>query len=153
VKKGLVGILTASALTFCMPVCFPKDEQRTSPQAGTRTYAQNYKDMVLATCIANAYKNNKDAAIDAGSSISALRDWTYYDLEKAPDAIKTLVDSYLARDYHNPLVDSEIKDVRFDLLKCLDLYHSRELDAHVKRLVINPKRTYRQDNPLPAKSK
>lgn len=51
----------------------------------------------------------KNAAIDAGSSVSALRDWTYYDLEKSPDAIKSLVDVYLARDYHNPLVESEIK--------------------------------------------
>jgi hypothetical protein len=109
--------------------------------------------MVLATCIANAYRHDKDAAIDAGSSVSALRDWTAYDLEKAPDEIKSLVDRYLARDYRNPLVDAEIKGVRFDLLKCMDLYHSAELDAQVKRLVIHPKRTYRQDNPPPAKSR
>lgn len=152
-KKVWVGVLLASALMSCALVCYAKDDQRASPQAGARTYAQNYKDMVLATCIANAYKNNKDAAIDAGSSVSALRDWTYYDLEKAPDAIKTIVDSYLARDYHNPLVEPEIKDVRFDLLKCLDLYHSRELDSQVKRLVINPTHTYRRDNSLPAKPK
>lgn len=130
-----------------------KDQAITSPQAGARTYAQNYKDMVLATCIANAYKNDKGVAIDAGSSVSALRDWTSYDFEKSPDAVKALVDSYLARDYHNPLVEAEIKGVRFDLLKCLDLYHGRELDAQVKRLVINPKRTYRQDNPPRAGTK
>jgi len=34
--------------------------------------------------------------------------------------------------------------VRFDLLKCLDLYHSKELDAQVKSLVFHPKRIYRQ---------
>lgn len=106
--------------------------------------------MVLATCIATAYKNDQDVAIDAGSSVSALRDWAYYDLEKAPDEIKALVDRYLARDYQNPLVESEIKGVRFDFLKCLDLYHSKELDAQVERLVINPRHTYRQDNPLSA---
>ncbi|MBB5505254.1 type VI secretion system amidase immunity protein Tai4 [Paraburkholderia atlantica] len=152
-KKVLVGILTASSLIFGTSACYAKADQRATPQAGARSYAQNYKDMVLATCIANAYKNDKDAAIDAGSSVSVLRDWTYYDLEKAPDAIKALVDSYLARDYQNPLVESEIEGVRFDFLKCLDLYHSKELDAQVKRLVIKPKRTYRQDNPLPAKPK
>lgn len=102
--------------------------------------------MVLATCIANAYKNDKDAAVDVGSSVSALRDWTEYDMNKSPDAIKSLVASYLARDYHNPLVESEIKGVRFDFLKCLDMYHSKELDAQVKRLVINPQHTDRQDN-------
>lgn len=82
-----------------------------------------------------------------------MRDWTAYDLEKGPDEIKSLVDRYLARDYRNPLVDAEIKGVRFDLLKCMDLYHSAELDAQVKRLVIHPKGTYRQDNPPPAKSR
>jgi hypothetical protein len=102
--------------------------------------------MVLATCIANAYKNDRDAAVDAGSSVSALRDWAYYDLEKAPDAIKALVDQYLARDYHNPLVDSEIEGVRFDFLKCLDLYHSNELDAQTRQRVINPDHTFKQDN-------
>ncbi|MDR1423961.1 MAG: type VI secretion system amidase immunity protein Tai4 [Azoarcus sp.] len=137
------GILTASALAFWTPVCHAAGDQRTSPQAGARTHVQNYKDMVLATCIANTYKNDKGAAIDAGRSASALRDWTEYDLEKAPDAINTLVDGYLARNYHNPLVESEIKDVRFDFLKCLDLYHSEELDAQVKRLVIHPKHIHR----------
>jgi hypothetical protein len=121
-----------------------------SPQADTRTNAQNYKDMVLATCVANAYKGDKHAATDAGSSVSALRDWTEYDWEKAPDEIKSSVDKYLARDYRNPLVEAEIKGVRFDLLKCLDLYHSDELDKQVKRLVINPQHTFRQDNSVPA---
>ncbi|MFD1556797.1 type VI secretion system amidase immunity protein Tai4 [Paraburkholderia silviterrae] len=145
-----MGTLAVAALTLWASIGYAKDEVRTSPQAATRTYAQNFKDMVLATCIATAYKNDKDAAIDAGSSVSALRDWTYYDLDKAPDAIKALVESYLARDYHNPLADAEIKDVRFDMLKCLDLYHSKELDAQVRRLVSKPNHTYRQDNPKPA---
>jgi hypothetical protein len=153
VKKVWFSILAAFALALWPPVGSAASDGRTSPQAGARTYAQNYKDMVLATCIANAYTNDRNAAVDAGSSVSALRDWTSYDLEKSPDAIKSLVDAYLARDYHNPLVESEIKGVRFDFLKCLDLYHSKELDALVKRVVINPKRTYRQDKPPSAKPK
>jgi hypothetical protein len=122
-----------------------KGETSMSPQAGGRTYGQNYKDMVFATCIATAYRDSEDAAIDAGSSVSALRDWTYYDLEKGPDAISSLVNGYLARNYHNPLVESEIKGVRFDFLKCLDLYHSQELDAQVEDIVIDPERTFRKD--------
>jgi hypothetical protein len=151
--RGLGRILLPAACALISTPGYAKDEAVTSPQAAARTYAQNYKDMVFATCIANAYKNDQDAAIDAGSSVSALRDWTYYDMEKSPDAVKALVDSYLARNYSNPLVESEIKGVRFDFLKCVDLYHSRELDALVKRLVVNPKRTHRQDNPPPVKSK
>ena len=128
------------------------DQKINSPQAAARTYAQNYKDMVLATCLAQAYRKDAGAATDAGSSVSALRDWTYFDMEKSPDAVQSLVDSYLARDYSNPLVESEIKGVRFDFLKCMDLYHSKALEDLVKRLVIRPKRTYRQENPPPAKA-
>ena len=123
------------------------DDPTNSPQAGGRTYAQNYKDMVLADCIATAYKSEPEAAQDAGSSASALMDWAYFDLEQAPQAGRPLVDRFLARDYHNPLVESERQGVRFELLKCLDLYHSKELDSQVKQLVINPQHTYRQDNP------
>lgn len=117
-----------------------------SPHGMERTYAQNYRDMVLATCIANAYKDEKNTAKDAGSSVTALREWAYYDFEKSPDAVKALIDKYLARDYTNPLVESEIKGVKFDLLKCLDLYHSKELNALVKEVVIKPDHTYIQDN-------
>lgn len=112
--------------------------QAASPQAPSRTHAQNYKDMVLATCIAQAYRNDTGAAIDAGSSASALRDWTSFDLEESPDAVQALVDNYLARDYANPLVEAETRGVRFDLLKCLDLYHSTALEELVKRLVVLP---------------
>ncbi len=74
-------------------------------------------------------------------------DWTYFDLEQAPQASRPLVDQFLARDYHNPLVESERQGVGFDLLKCLDLYHSNELDNQVRQWLINPQHTYRQDNP------
>jgi hypothetical protein len=108
------------------------------PQAPARTHVQNYKDMVLATCIAQAYRNDAGAAVDAGSSASALRDWTYFDLDDSPDAVKALVDAYLARDYRNPLVEAEVKGVQFNFLKCLDLYHSKALEALAKRMVIEP---------------
>jgi hypothetical protein len=130
-----------------------KDLAAASPQAPNRSFGQNYKDMVLATCVANAYKNDKAAPADAGSSVAALRDWTYYDLEKSPDAVKSLVDSYLARDYRNPLAESEAKGVKFDFLKCLDLYHSKELEAQVKQLVANPNRTSRQGHATPGGAK
>lgn len=122
-------------------------DRPSSPQSIGQSYGQNYKDMVLATCVASAYKGDKNAATDAGSSVSALRDWTYYDLEKSPDEVKALVNSYLDRSYKNPLVEAEVKGVRFDFLKCLDLYHSEELDSLAKKLVINPDHTYKQDNP------
>jgi len=149
-REGLFYVLLAGfAAVTC--IAHAEDNVVASPQAGSRTHAQNYKDMILAECIATAYRKDADATKDAGSSASALMDWAYFDMEKEPDAGKSLVNRFLARDYHNPLVESEIKGVRFDLLKCLDLYHSSDLDAQAKRLVINPKRTFRQDNPAPKK--
>ncbi|SDW24717.1 Type VI secretion system (T6SS), amidase immunity protein [Pseudomonas syringae] len=103
-----------------------------------RTHAENYKDMVLATCIASTYKYSENVGTDAGSSVTALREWANYDWGISPEKPREFVDHYLARDYTTPLVESEIKDVRYDLLKCLDLYHSKELDTQTKKAVINP---------------
>ncbi|KGF66563.1 type VI secretion system amidase immunity protein Tai4 [Pseudomonas lutea] len=135
----LAIMLTASA-------AFATDRP-SSPQSLGQSYEQNYKDMVLATCVASACQDDKNVASDAGSSVSALRDWTNYDLEKSPDEVKALINSYLSRNYKNPLVEAEVKGVRFDFLKCLDLYHSEELDALAKKVVISPGHTYKRDNP------
>ncbi|OXI89753.1 hypothetical protein CFB40_04860 [Burkholderia sp. AU31652] len=140
------------ALTFAAQSGHAADTT-SSPQASARSYAQNYKDMMLAECVATAYRDQPSAAMDAGSSASALMDWTYFDLERNPDAGKSLVNRFLARDYRNPIVESELKGVKFDFLKCLDLYHSKELDAQAKRFVINPKRSYELDNRSSDRSK
>lgn len=39
-----------------------------TPEAVNRTFIQNFKDMVFASCIAKAYKDDGNARIDAGSS-------------------------------------------------------------------------------------
>nr|CBJ53895.1 protein of unknown function [Ralstonia solanacearum CFBP2957] len=51
------------------------DRAIASPQAAVRTCAQNDQDMALTTCIADANRSDKDAAADAGGSVSPLRDW------------------------------------------------------------------------------
>lgn len=115
------------------------------PEATQRSHASNYKDMVLARCLAAAYRDTPAAGEDAGSSSTALREWTRYDMEKAPSELKSLVDNYLQRDYTNPIAAAEGRaDVKFSLLKCLDLYHSKDLDDQVKRLVTRPRQSYRQ---------
>ena len=146
IVAGMLALGASYALSARVPM-----PGQASPQASQRSYSDNYKDMVLAICLANAYRNDTEAAKDVGSSVSALRDWTYYDMDESPEAINRLVADYLERNYRNPLVESEVKDVKFDFLKCMDLYHSKELEAQVKRFVIKPKHTYRQDNP-PTKS-
>ncbi|PIT52158.1 hypothetical protein BHC44_07910 [Snodgrassella alvi] len=90
--------------------------------------------MVLAHCIANAYQEGEIASMDAGSSVTALREWTYE---------VQMVDSYLSRNYLNPSTEIQIKDIKFDFLKCLDLYHSKELDTLGKRVIEHPQETFR----------
>lgn len=115
------------------------------PDAGARTYGDNYKDMVLAECITAAYRSAALVAKDAGSSAAALSEWTNHDIEQATPAIRQLIAAYLARDYTNPLAETEQAGIRYDLLKCFDLYHSQALAAQVKRYVGTPKRRFRQD--------
>lgn len=78
---------------------------------------------------------------------NALRDWTRYDPERAPDIVHALVAKYLAHDFRHPIVESEVKDVKFDFLKCVDLYHGRERDTAAKERVPRPNSTYRTENP------
>ena len=127
----------------------PAKAQSDLPEVASRSYAQNYKDLALASCIARAYSDEPRAAADASATAAGLEStWTNYDLEKGAGEISKLVNRYLARTYnsiHGP-------QVRLDLLKCLDMYHSKELQAQVKRFVPTPGRTYKQDYP-PTKQK
>lgn len=116
-----------------------------SPEAPQRTYGQNYKDMLLASCIARAYKGDSQAGKDASASAGVYIEWTLYDVEKSSASIDGIIERYLARDYSNPLV--EYRGVEFNLLKCLDMYHSKELANQVRRFVPHPNRSYRLDYP------
>ncbi|KWD55133.1 hypothetical protein WL68_35315 [Burkholderia cepacia] len=144
--RGVRIAAVLACIAFQPAMVVAKDGAQTSPEAGSRTYLQNFKDRVLAECLATAYEQEAGVSKDIGSSISALRDWTHYDMERAPDAIHALVAKYLARDYRNPVVESEVGDVKFDFLKCLDLYHGKELDVAAKQLVSRPNRTDRAEH-------
>lgn len=73
--------------------------------------------------------------------------WTNDDPELAAGEITKLIEKDLARQYNS------IQDpgTRLDLMKCLDLYHSKDLDLLAKRVVPRAARTYRQDNEIARK--
>jgi hypothetical protein len=121
-------LVSAAALADSAPADFPG--------AARRTNAENFKDRVLASCIARAYRDAPAASKDASITASILTEWTYFDLDKAGSTPDSLVEQFLKRDYHNPIEGYE--GARFDLLKCLDLYHSRELEAEVRAFVPHP---------------
>jgi len=116
-----------------------------SPEAYKRTNLQNFKDIVLGRCIAKAYRGDKSASSDAGSSASALIDWAYFDLNETK-AVHNLIDKYLSRDYFNPYDEFEIKEVKYNYLKCLDLYHSKDLKRLAKEIVSEPNETYKSSS-------
>lgn len=105
-----------------------------SPQAHLRSNQQNYKDRVLAMCIASAYEKEVNAAKDASETASVLVEWLDYDAENSGKEMTDLVAQYMKRDYRYPL-PQEYKNAQFKLLKCFDLYHSKELQKQVKRFV------------------
>jgi hypothetical protein len=113
-----------------------------------RTNAQNYKDRALAACISAAYPGSP-AGEDAGITQSAFLEWTYYDDEPGNAATDQLVKKYLQRDYSNPV--EGYAGAKFDLLKCIDMYHSRELDEQVRKYVPHP--DWIGDNPNRKKGK
>jgi hypothetical protein len=106
-----------------------------SSGAGRRTNGANFRDQVLASCLAKAY-GDSPAGRDARSTASILTEWAYFDVEKAGTTPDALVDTFLNRQYHNPLEGYE--GARFELLKCLDLYHSKQLDGLVGAVVPHP---------------
>lgn len=88
-KKIELQILCSFCLLLPSLIC-----NAMSPEAPNRNFLKNYKDMVFATCIANAYKDDKHAAIDAGSSASALQDWIAYSIDNSIERQIVLVNSY-----------------------------------------------------------
>lgn len=142
--KVLQYIGAGLSLAFMTLTGQAAQQDNRGPQAASRTHAQNYQDMVLAQCLAQAWRDVPQATRDAGSSASALRDWTVYDLEASPIAVQALIDRYLGRDYSNPIVESEVPGIRFDFLKCMDLYHSQALQKLAAQVVLQPGNTARK---------
>ncbi|MDR2924497.1 MAG: type VI secretion system amidase immunity protein Tai4 [Azoarcus sp.] len=156
-KQALIHTLPLIFMLSTL-TCHANNDRIIGPQAAARTYAQNYKDIVLARCVATAYeKDRPELAMDVQGSAIALGDWTYYERGKSYDAINAIVSRYLARHYYlNPSFKSDDLQggrFHFHFLKCLDLYHSEELETQVKQFVGNPTRTYRQDKSPPINTK
>jgi hypothetical protein len=100
-----------------------------------RNNGENYRDRALVSCIAEAYQGTP-AGDDAAISMAAFIEWTYYDDDNGDPMVDQLVAKYLRRDYRNP-VEGYV-GAKFDALKCVDMYHSAELDQLVKKYVPHP---------------
>lgn len=98
---------------------------------------QHFKDRVLAMCIAEAYRHEALPAEDAGRSVTILRQTIQHGEADEEREIFLLIDEYLQRDYFDPITAWQVHGLRFDLMKCLDLYHSEALE-HVTQAQVDP---------------
>jgi hypothetical protein len=137
------GAVIASLLVAVPAIGKSEHTSPEGPEAASRTYAQNYKDLALAICISKAYESEPKASKDASATASGFDEFSSYDLDNAAGEISRLVEKYLAREYHS----IQGPDVKLNLMKCFDMYHSAEMETLVRRFVIYPKRTYNQEHP------
>lgn len=103
-------------------------------EARSRSSAENFKDQVLAMCLAEAYRHDPAPSKDLRAAVGLLGRTAGYDPRLVDEYVTPLVDADVQQDYFNPVVETEVRGVRFDLLKCLDLYHDPILDRLVKKL-------------------
>lgn len=86
-----------------------------------------FRNFTLAICTGMAYeKESKQLATDVGRSASGYREFSHIDLEAYEESRK-LVSKWLAKDYQSK------HGGQIDLMKCIDLYNSKELkDLFIK---------------------
>lgn len=94
----------------------------------TASYSQKdlLKNWALSTCLATVATDPALRA-DANATASAYMEFGH----QAPEAyaaLRELAESYAARRYSGSV------EGRFDTMKCIDLFHSRELNSLVARL-------------------
>lgn len=148
-RTQLQIVAAALVISWLIPMAaWPTEDcqcEHRGPEAAGRSYAVNYRDLVLANCIARAYKTDPDASMDAGSSASALLEWTAFNMDDASRPMVDIIKSALVNDGTIEGSGKLPKDVRSSFSRCMDLYHGPGLAEQVRRYVGWPERTARDD--------
>lgn len=97
------------------------------PLPQTSKYSQKtlLKNWALSICLAQVAQDERTAK-DAGSTASAYLEFGHQDLA-VYDEIRTLVAKYAALKYSGSIPSD------FNTMKCIDLFHSKELDRLTAR--------------------
>nr|WP_197071691.1 T6SS amidase immunity protein Tai4 family protein [Massilia sp. JS1662] len=129
--KPAIVVAAAGALLACAPGAHAgmrKTEPARDGAPMTASYSQKdlLKNWALSTCLATVATDpalRADATAAAGAYMEFGR--------QAPEAyaaLRELAESYAARRYSGSV------EGRFDTMKCIDLFHSRELNSLATRL-------------------
>jgi hypothetical protein len=116
-KKSLLALAALASLPLVQAATAP------SEASATATYSQKtlLKNWALSVCLAKVAKN-AEFKDDANATAGAYMEFGKQPIE-AYDALRALADRYAQRQYSGA-VQSE-----FDTMKCIDLWHSKELEA------------------------
>jgi Type VI secretion system (T6SS), amidase immunity protein len=126
----LYGVALSFALLFC--ACPTQAQSTQSPENSvpmTDQYSQKtlLKNWALSVCLA-AIAKDADARDDANATASAYLEFGHQKIE-AYDALRELALQYAHRKYGGSIKSD------FNTMKCIDLFHSKELDRLVTQLV------------------
>jgi hypothetical protein len=134
----------AFAVLLALSACAALPTAKAPPGEGPRyrSNAQNYKDMILAECVTAAYspEERQEPADDAhGASVIFFESTCFELTEDQDNESQDLIDRYLTREIVPPALAQKYKMVTSPkLAKCIELYHSKALEDHIKKHVCEP---------------
>ncbi|MDR2991707.1 MAG: type VI secretion system amidase immunity protein Tai4 [Burkholderiaceae bacterium] len=119
----------ALALTFITGAGLITSAWAAEPLPATQRYSQKglLKNWALTVCLGSVVNDSRDKH-DADASASAYREFGHQGIE-AYDQLRQLALKYAALKYSGAIPGD------FNIMKCIDLYHSDELDRLATRLV------------------
>jgi hypothetical protein len=110
----------ACCLALISPFCYGKDNARTH-----YTPIQYLKNYALSSCIADGYQS-KDVIDDATAAANGYKELGSLDIDAYNEAL-ALSRKFLAKEYLSK------SDERLVIMKCIDFYHSAELDRLARK--------------------
>jgi Type VI secretion system (T6SS), amidase immunity protein len=117
----------------CIALPFFTANNALASGSAIQSYSQTLllKNWVLSRCLAKAYPS-KQAKTDAQLSASGYLEFGNVPIE-AYDEGELLVDQYLKRTYSGVIKNS------YNTMKCIDLFHSKALEALTQKYTANIK--------------
>jgi len=133
-KNIVLFLVAAILLSGC---AFAEDRSMmadySQPQTDTYSPRDSLKNWVLSICFANIVKDDSDASHDAAMSAAGYFEFGNIRLEERDELIP-LVKKYVAKKYDGRF-DVGIESAELNTMKCIDLFHSAELDGLITRML------------------
>lgn len=128
-NKHLADTAIALVMALLPLQALPKNDQR--PAATSYSQQTLLKNWALSICIAQN-TSDKDLIRDANATAGAYLELGRQDLD-AYDSIRMLVKDSIRRESRSK-PDIEQPSIEMNVMKCIDLFHSQELNRLTKRL-------------------